>query len=182
MDFKALKHFTIFGEKGLTIDLLKGLWRKVAVKVHPDKGGSHELYLEAQDEYQSLLTYVNAGFTAQSDTVESYKDFMGFMAGVSPVVKDCIRAVNFIKGIRAVEITGYWVWVTLLKTDVTERGLLKEIKMLDIDGIERKFQWHRKECKWVWKGMPAKGRKGMNWEDKKEYWGHSQFQKDEALG
>lgn len=176
MDFSKLKYFTIFGARyTLTSDLLKNLWRKVCVKVHPDKGGSHEQYLEAQNEYESLLKCVGATFTAKSDSPEAYADFTEFLSNISPFVRDVVRAVGQIEGIRLIEITGYWVWVTLDKSQVAERTALKEI---NVDG--KKFTFHGKHVKWVWKGVAAKGWKKMDWEEKKAFWGYDKYEKEGA--
>ena len=175
MNFTTLKHFTIYGNgDNLTSDLLKNLWRKVCVKVHPDKGGSHEAYLEAQNEYETLLKFVKAGFTAKEDSPEAYNDFTEFLANISPFVRDVVKAVGAIEDIKLIEITGYWVWVTLDRTQVAQRNELKDIK---VDG--KKFTWHRKHVKWVWKGIPASGRVKMDWEQKKSYWGYDSYKKEE---
>ena len=176
MDFSKLKYFTIFGEGDkLTAELLKNLWRKVCVKVHPDKGGTHEAYLGAQNEYQDLLKCVGATFTAKSDSPEAYADFAEFLSNISPFVRDVVRAVGAIEGIRLIEITGYWVWVTLDKSQEAERVILKGI-MVD----DKKFTFNRKHVKWVWKGIPAKGRKKMDWEEKKAFWGYDKYEKEGA--
>jgi len=174
MNFTNLKYFTIFGEgETLTAQLLKNLWRKVCVKVHPDKGGTHEQYLEAQDEYQSLLQYVGATFTATQDSPESYSDFTEFLSNISSFVRDIVKAVGTIEGIRLIEITGYWVWVTLDYSQVKERTALKQI-LID----NKKFVFHGKHKKWVWKGVAAKGWKKMDWEEKKAFWGYDKYEKE----
>ena len=176
MDFSKLKYFTIFGEGDrLTADLLKNLWRKVCVKVHPDKGGTHESYLEAQAEYQSLLGCIGATFTAKSDSPESYADFTEFLANISPAVREAVRAAGAIDGIRLIEITGYWVWVTIGREQEAERAALKAI---NVDG--KRFSFHGKELKWVWKGVAASGWKRMDWEEKKAFWGYDKYEKEGA--
>ena len=175
MNFKDLKYFTIFGEgERLTTGLLKNLWRKICVKVHPDKGGTNEKYIEAQNEYESLLKSVNAGFTAFSDSPEAFDNFTDFLANISPIVHDCLKAVIAIDGIKAVEITGYWVWVAIGFAQKAERKALKEIS---IDG--KRFIWRKDHKKWVWRGVAASGWKKMNWEQKKKYWGYDKFEKEE---
>lgn len=174
--FNNLKYFTIFGQgEKLTADLLKNLWRKVCVKVHPDKGGTHESYLEAQAEYQYLLAHVGATFTAASDSPEAYADFREFLANISPAVRSAVAAAGAIDGIRLIEITGYWVWVSIGREQVTERAALKAI---NVDG--KRFSFHGGEKKWVWKGVQASGWKRMDWEEKKAFWGYDKYEKEGA--
>lgn len=176
MDYTTLKYFTIYANTTPTVELLKNLWRKIAVKVHPDKGGTKEQFVEAQNEYESLLSHINAGFTAKSDSPEAYNDFMTFMANITPDVRDCVRAVLDIDGIRAVEVVGFWVHVSISKSQVKERELLKQI---NVDG--KRFFWNRYESRWTWKGKPATSRRKYSKEEKEELWGHETYQKDKAL-
>jgi hypothetical protein len=177
MDFTTLKYFVIkYNGNGLNADLLKNLWRKIVVKVHPDKGGSHAMYLEAQTEYETLLQYVNAGFSAKSDSPEAYTDFMTFLSNITPMVRDCVRAVMAIDGIRSVEVVGFWVNVAINKTDVEERQALKAIS---VDG--KRFMWNKWDKVWVWKGKPAMSRRRYTKEEKRDLWGSEVYCKDKAI-
>ncbi len=44
--------------RGITVDYLKSVWRKIAIVLHPDKGGNEESFKEAQREYDFLLNHV----------------------------------------------------------------------------------------------------------------------------
>ena len=80
-----LKYFTLKQGKKLTANWLKGAWRKIVLTVHPDKGGNHDDYVEAQNEYDYLLARVGATFTAHDDSPENpeFNSFDDFLASIS---------------------------------------------------------------------------------------------------
>lgn len=80
----------------------KTLYRKLAVKLHPDKnGGSHDAFTALQNEYESFLTG-NFSFSAKQAKDE--------INGVDTFIKanDFIQAFDGV----TVELTGSWVWLS----------------------------------------------------------------------
>jgi len=166
-----MKYFEIDTGKKITEDFLKGQWRKIAVRVHPDKNGTHEAYIEAQDEYDSLLKQIGSTFTAKEDSVEHYGSFESFYANISPVIKEAYEQTAEIVPTDSIEVCGQWIWVDLDKDDVDTRTKLKEI---DIDG--KKYRFARKKLKWYFAGKRSFNRGTWNMNEIRVYHGSQKFQ------
>ena len=147
------KYFDIKDGSKLTEDLLKLLWRKIVIKLHPDKGGSEEDFKQAQNEYESLLQQVGAGFTAKFDSPDNYDNWEDFLADVSPTVKECLIRTRE-AGAKDLEICGRWIWVTLAKSEIETR---EKLKAIDVDG--KKYCFSGKKKMWYWAGVKCRSRK-----------------------
>jgi hypothetical protein len=171
-----LKYFSkyINFERGLTVDYLKSVWRKIAVVLHPDKGGNEETFKQAQNEYESLLQYVKAGFTAVSDSPEAYGSFNEFLAGIAPHVAECFKAVYNIPGIKDIEICGRWIWVHLNYNQVNERTALK---MINVNGIP--FKYSKTKIMWYWAGATSHALRNYSMEEIRNLYGSKSYPKQE---
>jgi hypothetical protein len=165
-----LKYFNIYDMSKLTEALLKKLWRRVVLDVHPDKGGNHEKYLEAQAEYDYLLKHIGQPFYAREDSPEAYDNFDMFMASINPMVREAYLATINIVPTNRVEICSMWLWVTLEKSEVERRKSLKE---LEING--KKYRFNGKKNKWSWAGCPKLTHRNHTMREIREYFGSKTY-------
>jgi len=168
-----MKYFEIKNKESLTEELLKLLWRKIAVKLHPDKGGSEENFKQAQNEYESLLNSIGAGFSAFTDSPENYNNWEDFLADISPAVKECLIKTRQ-AGAQNIEVCGRWIWVTLDKSEVETRLKLKEIEVND-----KKYKFSRKKTMWYWAGAPCRSRKSHDMDYIRSMYGSANYENEE---
>ena len=89
-----------------TLEELKKQYKTLALKHHPDKGGSLKDMQEINSEYDILfkklkdIHQTSDGKTYEKETKETPEEF-----------KDIITALIILEGIQ-IEICGCWVWVT----------------------------------------------------------------------
>ena len=82
---------------------LKAQYRKLAMKFHPDLGGSHEAMQLLNDEYKFLTAKILSGGTFS----QSERDFE---AAESSKYADIINQIIALSGLD-IEICGNWIWV-----------------------------------------------------------------------
>jgi len=100
-----------------TIEELKKEYKKLAFKLHPDRGGNEEAFKQMANEYELLLNKLNKG--------EELKD--GF--------KDIIDAIiNF--GID-IEVCGTWIWLS-----GETRPIKDTLKGLGFKWASKKKMWY----------------------------------------
>lgn len=143
-----MKYFNIDTRK-IDLTFLKSMWRKIAIELHPDKGGDIEAFKEAQNEYQSLLDRVNADFTAINDSPESYGDWVDFLSNVSDVVRDAVLKIRpVIEAHQAeMEVCGTWVWIS-----ATTPNMASDLKSVGL-------KWAPKKRQWFFNGQPWRGKR-----------------------
>jgi curved DNA-binding protein CbpA len=160
----------------LTAQKLKGMWRKLVVKIHPDKGGSEEQFKEAQNEYEYLLNRVNAGFTAVSDSPESFESWEQFMASISPIVREAFEKVYSIPNVTDIEVCGWWIWVGLDYKKVDPRR--EALKAINVSG--KKFKFSGKKKRWYWAGIASRNTgKAFTMDEIRDYYGSQRLKKEE---
>ena len=173
------KYFKEYLEKvdSLTAQKLKGMWRKIVVKLHPDKvGGSEENFKAAQEEYEYLLNRVNASFTAVSDSPESFDTWEIFMAAISPIVREAYEKTFAIKGISDIEVCGWWIWVGLDYKKVDPRR--EQLKAINVNG--KKFRFSGGKKRWYWAGVSARNHgKAYEMEEIRDVYGSKRMEKEE---
>ena len=167
------KYFDIKPDSRLTEETLKLIWRKLVVNLHPDKGGNEEDFKLAQNEYESLLQSIHAGFTAASDSPDNFENWEDFLADVSPTVKECLIATRT-AGAKEIEVCGRWIWVKLDKADTATREQLKQI---EVDG--KKYRFSRKKVRWYWAGVRCFSRGKYDMDDIRGMYGSTNYKKDE---
>lgn len=121
-----------------TLEELKGQYKQLAVKHHPDKGGNTSDMQEINNEYDILfakLKNVHAtaeGKTYTKETNEKVNDF-----------KEIINKLIKLKGVH-IEICGSWIWVTGCTIDYRD-----ELKQMNFRWSKSKVAWyfHRDEYK-----------------------------------
>ena len=167
-----MKYFKL-KEGPITEEILKLLWRKLAVKLHPDKGGSEEAFKEAQAEYEVLLGRIGSTINAYQDTPEHYNSWEDFLADVSPAVKECLQETRK-AGARRLEVCGRWIWVSLKPDEIQIRVQLKEIC---VNGIKYRFSKNKK--KWYWAGVKCRSRGSHDMEYIRSMYGSSNYKATE---
>jgi len=118
-----------------TLEELKKQYRELALKHHPDRGGSTETMKAVNNEYDTLFAKLKdihenkdgEKYTASKPTTETPDQF-----------KDIIDELMKMDGI-VIEIIGCFVWVT--GDTRPNKDKLKELK----------FQWHSKKIAWYLK-------------------------------
>jgi curved DNA-binding protein CbpA len=162
-----MKFFNLDTHKRLTANWLKGAWRKIVLTVHPDKGGSHEDYVTAQNEYEELLNRVGTPFHAVDDSPESYSSFDIFLASIHPRVRDqFIRAFD-IAG-SSVEVCGWWLWSTIPQDCIISDDL-EEIG----------FKWASKKRKYYWAGIPKMSKKNYTMKQIRDVFGSKKLEQEQ---
>jgi len=116
-----------------TLEELKRQYKTLAMKYHPDMGGSTEAMQAVNAEYDKLFTLLkkvaengSEGFTSESKAFENEGAF-----------KDIIEQIIHFSGID-IEIIGTWIWVT--GNTFQYKDKLKELK----------FQWVKTKTAWCW--------------------------------
>jgi len=150
------KHFTPAPK---TLEELKAMYRKLAIKHHPDVGGVAEVMKAVNNEYDELFSKLKdihktkdgEIYTAKNTTTETAEHF-----------KNLINELMKIDGI-VIEIIGCFVWVTGDTKPNKEK--LKALK----------FQWHSKKSAWYLKPEEYrnKSRKYYNLDEIRQMYGTS---------
>lgn len=141
---------------------LRRVYRTLALKYHPDKGGDTVIMQEINDEYDRLsknLIENNPEFSEGRKVYESE---------VSEDLKEKVSQVVILPGV-SVEIIGSWIWVT---------GDTKPVK----DKLkEAEFKFSRKKSAWYWhRGYYRKlSKKHFDLEDIRSMWGSEKVEKEE---
>src|SRR5271165_5627398 len=84
-----------------TIEEVKTLYKQLALKNHPDRGGVTEVMQDINTEYQSIIK--NPLFKYEEQTEEEKSDFVKY--------PDIINQIVTFKGI-VIELIGDWIWVS----------------------------------------------------------------------
>ena len=86
-----------------SLEELKSLYRKLAVKNHPDKGGSIEIMQEINNEYEIMLKKLAFVYNTTKD--ENKPEYDWTKDKFAEVIQ---KIINF--GNMEVEIIGQWIW------------------------------------------------------------------------
>jgi DnaJ-class molecular chaperone len=136
---KIYRYFKLAPE---TAEELKALYRKLAMKFHPDRGGDSEAMKAVYDEYDELFlllkdvhkTKDGEKYTARQESTETAEQF-------KDLVNDLMKMDDIV-----IEVIGCFVWVT--GNTKPYRKQLKELR----------FRWHSKKIAWYLKPEDYKKR------------------------
>ena len=141
----------VYFSKNLTKDQAKKLFRKLAVELHPDKGGSHAEFVKMQSQYESFLRG-NFNYTSKEAKEEATS------------LNEFVQANEFVKSFKdvLVELTGTWVWLSGNTSPYKE-----EIK-------KHGFRWSKSKKKWYKAPYELKRKKrvGTNFDKIKSIYGY----------
>ena len=153
---KTMKYFV---PEPQTLEDLKAQYRQLAMKHHPDRGGSEEAMKAVNNEYDVLFpklknvhkTKDGEKYTARRESAETASDF-----------KDLIDVLMRMDDIT-IEVIGCFVWVTGNTKPYREQ--LKELR----------FRWHSSKNAWYLKpeDYHRQSRRDYNLEEIRQMYGTS---------
>lgn len=123
-----------------TIDEIKKRYRELAKKHHPDRGSSHEIFVDIGNQYDQAIKSNIDDFLKDNPNKQYSAKGQFEEAEIFKKIIEELNQYDFIE----LEITGWWLWVTLPKE---KREILKDLK----DSIDVYFSWHRTKQKWYYK-------------------------------
>ena len=143
-----MKIYRYFKPAPETAEELKALYRKLAMKFHPDRGGDSEAMKAINAEYDLLFpmlkdvhkTRDGEMYTARQESAETAEQF-----------KDLINELMKMDDI-VIEVIGCFVWVTGNTKPYREQ--LRELR----------FRWHYKKIAWYLKPEDYKKRSRKDYE------------------
>ncbi len=119
-----------------TLDELRKTYRKLAVKYHPDNGGSEDAIKEINAEYDILFQKLKNNFEHQDtckNTTARQKQQYDWQKDEQ--IRNIIIQLAAFKGIT-VEIIGVWIWVSNCYE------YRKELKQLGFHWAGKKQMWY----------------------------------------
>ena len=136
-----------------TLSDLKSTYRKLAMKMHPDLGGSLEEMKQLNNEYEELFKILKNSYNSTAkenrQTTEMAEDY-----------RVIIEAIIILEGL-VIEICGNWIWVT--GNTMEHKDELKKLG----------FKWASKKKSWYWRADEFKsyGRRGATMTDIRSKYG-----------
>lgn len=125
------KFFTSFS----TLQELKEQFRKLCLKLHPDKGGNETKFKAMVNEYEYLLK----NFSFKNFTNER----ANFEVNMDEALREILYKVIHLQGVH-IEIIGNWLWLSA--NTYPYRKFLKSLG----------FRFAGKKKAWYWKGYEYK--------------------------
>lgn len=126
-----------------TVEEIKKLYRKLALKHHPDRGGSTEYMKAINAAYHEALENANGQRSTNGKRTYTYK----YDREIEQAIMDMIHTViaaglpNYVKLL----LIGRWLWITGTRRGDGTRDTLKEC------ATDIPWRWHRKRQAWYWK-------------------------------
>ena len=149
-----------------TLEDLKKQYHRLAMKHHPDVGGTEQAMKEINAEYEKLFsslkdTHKNAEgefYQSRTATTETAAEFM-----------DIIEKLIHMDGIE-IEVCGSWVWVT-----GNTRPHKDELKALA-------FRWSSNKAAWYFHrdGYKKRSKKSLTLDEIRGYYGSEKIEKKQG--
>lgn len=114
---------------------LKKCFRKLALKYHPDKGGTNEQMKEINKEYEELLKILKSNLDAKEKTVNHHEIDDGFRE----IILHIINYENI-----EIELIGTWIWISGNTFPISNK--LREIGFI-FSNSKKKWYWRNAEDK-----------------------------------
>jgi hypothetical protein len=167
--WSTMKYFKLKSNAKITEEDLKKQWRKIVLLVHPDKeGGTHEKYLDAQAEYQKLLNYTTADFSALQDSPESYNSFDDFLSNIHRAVREKYLQAYPIASVN-IEICFLWMYVSCEQNS----SMGEQLKSIG-------FFWGKEKEMYCWGATKSIG-SHWNMDKIRDTFGSMTFESDQRL-
>lgn len=117
-----------------SVSQVKQVFKQYAFKLHPDKGGNHDAFVELQQQYQAKLKSLN-GQTSRGFDNKDHTYY--YNESVETEIMEKIDQLIKLKmtGVM-IELVGTWIWLSGNTNQYKEK--LKELKL----------RWHRQRVKW----------------------------------
>lgn len=149
-----------------TIDEAKTLFRKLCLKLHPDKGGTNAEFIKMFNEFEN--------FKPQTD---KFKQASNFDAGKFYDLIQKFEGLNDIK----ISFVGSFIWLEDLKEGAMY-AQREQIKNILIDGYNT-ARWARKKVSWYYspKDYKKKSKKRLSMDDIKSLYGSQEFEQRKVL-
>lgn len=151
-----------------TAEELKKAYRKLAMKYHPDMGGTDAEMQEINNEYEQLFARLKdvhknvkgETYTAKEATAETPAEFI-----------EIISKIINLQGVD-IEICGSWIWL---------HGNTKEYK--DIFKA-LKFRWSANKKSWYWHadGYKRRSRGKYTMDEIRDMWGSAKIKQNAENG
>lgn len=126
------------------LNSLKKMYHKLAMKFHPDRGGSNEIMQAINLEYEECFQRLSDGGN-NDDCHKSAEKAADFITIIDAVIRSIIKFKDL-----EIELCGSWLWVG---------GNTKEHK----DALKAVgFRWSRNKEKWYWHSGKTMRRYGGN--------------------
>src|SRR5690606_9406856 len=132
-----------------TADAVKTMYRKLAAKYHPDRGGDTRTMQEINADYDKAMKAVLSGKAASSYASQAEKE----KAAARPIREAIEFAVTLPDDVDVV-IRGLWLW--LQGKTFAVRDKIKAFRTSDGKG----FRCASKKKAWYFAGIPASNRRG----------------------
>jgi len=149
-----------------TLEDLKKQYHRLAMKHHPDVGGTEQAMKEINAEYEVLFsrlkdTHKNAEgefYQSRTATTETAAEFM-----------DIIERLIHMDGIE-IEVCGSWVWVT-----GNTRPHKEDLKALA-------FRWSSNKAAWYFHrdGYKKRSKKSLTLDEIRDYYGSEKIEKKQG--
>ena len=144
-----------------TLDELKAAYRRLALKYHPDMGGSTEIMQEINNEHDALFEQLKRQHNASADeyhqtteTAEEFREILAVLLGLPGLT---------------VELCGSWLWVS--GDTYQHREALKAAG----------YRWASKKQMWYWRPEEAAcshHRRGASMADIRTKYGSERIKSD----
>lgn len=109
-----------------SIEEVKNLYKQLALKHHPDRGGDTETMQTINAEYEKVMK--NPFFKFDEQTEDQKRDFIKY--------PDIINKIVLFKGIT-IELIGDWIWIS-----GNTYPYKKELKELGFFFASKKIMWY----------------------------------------
>ena len=117
-----------------SVSEVKQAFKQYAFKLHPDRGGSHDAFVEMQSQYLAKLKSLNGQTSTGFDKKEHTYYYNESVE--SEVMEKITELLNLKANDLDIELCGVWLWVSGNTRAYKEK--LKELAL----------KWHSKRSKW----------------------------------